>query len=232
MEVFESYASLELIFCPVVLAENSETLEEKTDEFFTHRNTRGIFRLEDDMSRVRSSSPSWIRHYTQTSSFSLGNYYMQNLMHHPWASSSIYDCRVSLVSLDTVLNKCQGGEKQPHIPHVKSCPASMGRAAANEKMVFDSNRLAFRKIPPPSEMLDEDIRFLAKVLSNSRPPIEFVYSADEATEARNRNDTQHAFRRQQQEATALFDGAHGEYLLDSDFLCIKLIKLIFVMYIV
>jgi hypothetical protein len=264
------------------------TAEEKVDEFYLQRQVLPTNRVSSDTSGLefgsisRSSphyelryrnngnsacaagllNPSWIRQYTRSSSFMLGNYYMQNMMHHPWASASLHECQTSLQDLNCLLDKCQqpdgdGGcgnvtvadAHDDHAGHSKKesqnvMPVSLlpgagvrlynkkndAHSAARRGLNGDEGNTD-RRIPPSIKkaplsssprLLDEDVRFLARVLSNARPPHDFCYTVRDAARARRKYDNDHNSNTMQggeedddEESsdhgnTILFDGTHGE----------------------
>jgi len=152
------------------------------------------------------SSPSWPRPYSHSHSFSFGSYYLQSLLHHPWASSSVMDLHVQAHELDSIIEECvRRTTKQP--------PVYTGKSAA-ESSVNEEQNLGIKKPVQHSQQLsssqmhDDDVRYLGKILSNARPPADFVYA--EESRGNSNSSSVRSTDEGNEPGHVLFDGSHGK----------------------
>jgi hypothetical protein len=164
----------------------SVVAEEKVDEFFA--NCSGS-------PQSTSSSSCKPASYSQSLSFSLGNYCWQHLLQTSLPSSFTKDIsHVQVQEVDAIIDECLS---QSNMNKYDILPNGIYPASKTIKQspLQQSNLLRC------AHMHEEDIRYLARVLSNSRPPTGFIHSEP----PRKSNVMESALP-----PHVLFDGSHGK----------------------
>jgi hypothetical protein len=188
--------------------------EEKVDEFIL--NFSGSPQSNSSWS-CKSASCS------QTQSFSIGSYCWQSLLQTSWSSSNAIDVfHIHAHEIDAIIEECLDhndknesglsadfyGNKKPPTPCLSSCFVNKdpGSEALQQRPRQQSPFLR------TTSMHEEDVKYLGRVLSNSRPPPNFLYAQPTRRAA--------AGAPQGEESTdsplVLFDASHGKsifYLL-------------------
>jgi hypothetical protein len=164
----------------------SVVAEEKVDEFFANYS---------GSPQSTSSSSCKPASYSQPLSFSLGNYCWQHLLQTSLPSSNTKDIScVQVQEVDAIIDECLS---QTNMNKYEILPNDFYPASKTIKQypLQQSNLLR------SAHMQEEDVKSLARVLSNSRPPPSFIHSEPPRTS----NVMESALPHQ-----VLFDGSHGK----------------------
>mmetsp|Transcript_9005 Transcript_9005/g.13056 ORF Transcript_9005/g.13056 Transcript_9005/m.13056 type:complete len:919 (+) Transcript_9005:71-2827(+) len=152
------------------IGDSSPKTEEKLDDYY-FQNQQSSHNNNNNNSGMTGSAPFWLRHYNRSiySTLAIGpssNYFSSS---GPATPASPIQMENMLKELEHLINECNNAiEEQADGMKLEEKKQAAKFQPQHQEEGPDQDQLRLN-------LLEDDIRYLTKVLSDARPPVNFVY---------------------------------------------------------